>query len=467
MEIDPVEVWIDVVCASHSNSNRTRQGYLLIFQSFCKFIGKTGKQIIEEYEASTDRDFRLAYSQSIQTYISSEQKRGIAPSTISSRIGTIKSFFKYNNLPLGFVPAVQLRMLYHNRDITHEEIKLILNASKPRERAFFAIMAQSGLKPDTICNLKYENIKEDFENDRIPCKLEIPQEIAKGINHSYFTFIGEEAVKYLHSYLVVRPKIIDEDFIFLNEGTRKKANPKSISRFFARTVQKLHEKGLMSLKQKKEYKPHDIRLYNLRKWFRKYANQAGFECVQFWMGHKVNVGQDNHYRPKDVEFHRELYAEKAMPHMRLATATPTETDKAITLLEQENRELKDKIENLESMMEKMYQKVFPQEIEEDRVDKLLEDHPEYLGHCEYQIDELKEMRRKEDEYLAKHPEERKRRELQERYLIEEYVKHLEEHSEDIEDRIKRGNEEMIRSDERRKILDEFKDLIKKAKRTKK
>ena len=467
MKYDSVDAWIDSVCASHSNSNRTCQGYLSIFQQFSKFIGKTGNQIIKEYNASTDRDFKIEYSRFVQAFISSQQRKGIAPSTISSRVGILKSFFKYSNLPLGFIPMVKARLLYHNRDIIHEEIKLILDTSRPRERAFYAIMAQSGLRPNTICNLKYENIKEDFEKNRIPCKIEIPQEIAKGKYHSYFTFIGEEAVKYLHSYLVVRPKIYDEEFLFVNEGTKDSANPKSISTFFARTIKKLHEKDLMKLKQKKETKPHDIRLYNLRKFFRKYANQAGFEFVQFWMGHTVNAGQDDHYRPRDVEFHRELYAEKAMPHLRLETATPTETDKSITSLEEENRELKDKIEKLETMMEKMYQKVFPQEIDEDLTHKLIEDHPECLEHHEYTINELKEMRRKEDEYLTKHPEERKRREQKEQYLMEEYVKHLEEHSEDLEDQIKRGKEENIRSDERRKIFKEFKEIIKKTKKIKK
>jgi len=47
------------------------------------------------------------------------------------------------------------------------------------------------------------------------------------------------------------------------------------------------------------------------------------------MGHIVRAGQEERYRPKDVEFHRKLYAEKAMPFLRLEKATPTETEKTI------------------------------------------------------------------------------------------------------------------------------------------
>jgi integrase len=350
LKYDPIDDWVETVCASHSGSNRTRYEYKSVFHQFCDFIETTGTEIIKDLEYLTDREFKKKYAKYIRSFIASQNKTNIAQSTICSRVGVIKSFFKYNDLPLGFIPTIKSITSYHNRDITHGEIKLILDASRPRERAFFAIMAQSGLRPNTICNLRYENIKEDFENNLIPCKIEIPQEIAKGKYHTYFTFIGEESIKYLRAYLIVRRKIRDEDYLFLSDDEQKMLNPKSISKFFAQTVQKLHEKDLMNLKQKKETKPHDIRLYNLRKFFRKYANQAGFEFVQFWMGHTVNAGQDEHYRPTDKEFHRKLYAEKAMPHLRIETSTPSKTDKTIKNLEQkidnleqENQELKKRL----------------------------------------------------------------------------------------------------------------------------
>ena len=228
----------------------------------------------------------------------------------------------------------------------------------------------------------------------------------------------------------------------------------------------------MKLKQKKETKPHDIRLYNLRKFFRKYANQAGFEFVQFWMGHTVNAGQDDHYRPRDVEFHRELYAEKAMPHLRLETATPTETDKAITTLEEENRELKNQIERLETIMQKMYQKVFHEEIVKEEDEKWEKEHPEHFEQIEQMYEQNKERCWKEEECLAKHPEERKRREEEAKKQAEEYEKYLEGHEAEFEEEFKHAEEQSIRWDERRKTLKElqdgeFRDTIKKSKRTKK
>lgn len=350
MQHDLIKTWLNNVAASHSNSNRTRVDYKNNLQLFLNFIDKTPEEIMAEYDNSTDRDFKRHYAQHIQAFISAELERGMAQNTINTRVAAIKSFFKYNNLPLGYIPAPRMRVTYHNRDITHEEVKLILGASRPRERAFFTILAQSGLRPFTICNLKFRHVKEDLIANRVPCKIDVPQEIAKGKYRGYFTFICHEAVEYLKAYLHTRRKIKDDDFLFVKQGTEQQANPKSFSALFSRTVQKLKEKGLIEVEQKEINKPRDVRLYSLRKFFRKYANQAGFEFAQFWMGHIVKTGQEEHYRPTDVEHHRKLYAEKAMPFLRLETATPTETEKTIGELE---RRLKERDQEINAMRETM------------------------------------------------------------------------------------------------------------------
>ena len=353
MQFDLIKTWLNNVALSHSNSNRTRVAYKNNLQRFCNFIGKTPEQIMIEYDGSTDRDFKAKYAQYIKAFMSAELEKGMAQNTINTRLAAVKSFFKYNDLPLGYIPSPRMRVTYHNRDITHEEVKLILNASRPRERAFYAILAQSGLRPFTICNLRLKHVKEDLIADRVPCKIDVPQEIAKGKYGRYFTFISYEAVEYLKAYLHTRRRITDDDFLFAKQGTKQQANPKSFSGLFSRTLQKLQEKGLIEVEQKEIDKPRDVRLYSLRKFFRKHANQAGFEFVQFWMGHVVKTGQEEHYRPTDVEFHRKLYAEKAMPFLRLETATPAETEKAIEELKKQLAERDKEIVAMKETMTKI------------------------------------------------------------------------------------------------------------------
>jgi len=106
-------------------------------------------------------------------------------------IGAIQSFFKYNRIDLGFIPTAKGHVQYHNRDIKRAEIKDILNTSLVRDRAFYAVMAQSGLRPDTICKLQRKHIEYDrLLRGESPVKIDVPAEITKGKYRPYFTFIS-------------------------------------------------------------------------------------------------------------------------------------------------------------------------------------------------------------------------------------------------------------------------------------
>ena len=373
-KFDLVQAWTDNVAYSHSKSEGTRVQYEYALATFCDFIGKTPQQILDEYENMRDRDFRRKYAQYLRALISKRVKEGYAPGTIKTYVAIVRSFFKYNDLPLGHVPLGRAKVTYHNRDITREEVQQILAISRPRDRAFYCIIAQSGLRPITLCNLKLKNIEPEFSKGITPCKIEVPQEIAKGEFGAYFTFMGEESVKYLKAYLSTRPNVGLDDYLFTSHGANKPITPNTYSVIFRITIEKLKEKGIMNYEQKQEGKPRTVRLYNLRKFFRKYANQAGFEFVQFWMGHIVKEGQDDHYRPKDAEFHRQLYAEKAMPFLRLETSTPSETEQTILELRRESEDKDRRIKDLEgkvSAIETLKQQVAKLRDEEERIAEFL------------------------------------------------------------------------------------------------
>jgi len=355
-KFDVVQAWIDNVAYSHSKCENTNYQYRHAFQIFCDFIEKTPQQILEEYEGMTDREFRRKYANYVRALISHlNQKYAIG--TVKLIVSIIRSFFKYNDLPLGHIPTARRKVTYHNRDITKEEIVNILKISHPRDRAFFCMMAQTGLRPDTLCSLRLKHIQPEFDKGIIPCKVDVPQEITKGEYRSYFTFMGEESVKHLKDYLKTRPDVGPEDYLFTLHGKDTEMNRRSVSHIFSRAIVKLKRKGLMDFEQGEKGKPGELRLYNLRKFFRKYAHQAGFEIVQFWMGHIVKEGEEEHYRPKDVEFHRQLYAEKAMPFLRLETATPTETDKIIQRQAEEIEDLKGQLAKMDEEHKRLDEKI--------------------------------------------------------------------------------------------------------------
>jgi hypothetical protein len=78
----------------------------------------------------------------------------------------------------------------------------------------------------------------------------------------------------------------------------------------------------------------------------------GFEHVNYMMGH-ITRGSDSNYTPKDPEFYRKLYEEKAMPFLRLETATPIESEKQIQELRQQLQGRTEQLKRLELKIEKL------------------------------------------------------------------------------------------------------------------
>jgi integrase len=351
-ESDAIENWLNTVAFSHSNSEYTRVNYKHHFQRFLDHAGTTAEQIIADYENSDDKKFKRKYTPLIMSLIGKMQSEEFSPSTQQGTINTIKSFFRYNSLPLNFIPSGRQYTVFHNRDITKEEIEEIIKISKPREKAYYALMVQSGLRPNEISNLKigdFENLLS--ENPPIPCKITIRQDKTKGKYRPYFTFTGEESINYIKEYLRRdnRPMATEDDFLFTMEDGKTKTDTDLISHIFRRTVRKLKKQNVLDFKNIKEKKANrnELRLYNLRKYFRNHAGAAGTDYVNFWMGHSLGV--DGHYFSQtDTETHRKQYTEKAMLNLKIETKTPNQTMESITKLETENRELKNRLREIES-----------------------------------------------------------------------------------------------------------------------
>jgi len=378
-QFDVVENWIASVAVRRGTRNReTEAEYRRALARFCNFTEKTPQQIVEEYEATEEKICRRKYARYLKVWAATLMQQGYAIGSISTMMFAVRSFFKYSDLPLAYVPVARNKVTFHNRDMTKQEVVQVLQVSKPRDRAFFSMMAQSGLRPLTLCALKIKHIEPDFSQGVIPCKIEVPEELAKGQYGSYFTFMGEESVKYLKAYLTTRPDTDTDSYIFTAYGTENPLDRTGLSQIFRRTVDNLKEKGLMAFERKGKGKPSEVRLYNLRKFFRKYAGQAGIEYVNFWMGHKTNYkapnipASDVHYFSReDVEFQRQLYKEKAMPFLRLETATPSETDKVISKQAEEVERLKDRIYELERKNLELKQRLNGFTLSSDQVQELL------------------------------------------------------------------------------------------------
>jgi integrase len=355
---DLVTEWLQNVAYSNSGSPNTQDEYIRTWKRFSNFIGKTAEQIEAEYNSvDKDRGFKRQYARLVRTWIAALSNGGLEDSSIKVMVGVIQSFFKYSDLPLGKIPQARSGVVYHNRDITAEEIVKIMAVVKLRERAFFAVMAQSGLRPHTVKQLRIKNLES---LDTIPCKIEVPRAIAKGKYGGHITFIAADAAKYLKQYFETKKELSPESLVFsIGDYGKKPVNSKDVSRIFNKAARKLRKSGAIDF-EVREGKPSEIRLYNLRKFFRKFANQMGFEHVEYMMGHTIK-GSSMNYKPEDPEFYRQLYLEKAMPFLRLETLDPLETEKAILELKQKSerqiRELKQQLAKKDLEIEELNAKI--------------------------------------------------------------------------------------------------------------
>jgi chromosome segregation ATPase len=288
-----------------------------------------------------------------------------------------------------------------NRDITKDEINRITEECQPREKAFFTVMRQSGLPPRTIKQLKIKNLERILNpNMPIPCKINVPHEKSR-------TFIGVEAIKYLKQYLATRTNLTPESLLFTNQNNPKREiNTKDVSRAFRLAAQKLEKERKINYEIRKG-RPSEIRLYSLIKFYKKNAKYYLTEL-------------DNNSIPKDAEFYRKLYEEKAMPFLEIEPPTPMDIHK-LRQQQQQQIERRDKeIQELKNSINEIYKKLEEPEIEELP--------PEYWKQTEKEYKELQKEVKKYGKWPKEHPEEIKKiltrmKELEKKY--EKYFEHLE------------------------------------------
>ena len=319
-----------------------------------KFLEETGldpEEIVRKW-----KEVRFGYKEKEKFILELEELiedhhnslEGYTPNSRFAYTSTIVGFFRAHKINIqpelsGF--EARGIVTYHNRSIRREEVERILEHSPLREKLFFTMMVETGARPDTLVQLRYKHIKEDFEAKRIPMKITLYAHMIKDMVGDRFTFLGEDGYRLLEEYLDPRQPLKDEDLIFAPEKTTMKGeylDPAGFSNVFRNIVRKL---GLVDVTKIKKGKPAPLRLYCLRKYFRNNL-KIDPSIREFLMGHSLKV--DGHYIGRDVEVDAELYRElyaQAYSGLRIASPISTETsdkvDELIRLLSIKDKEVKD------------------------------------------------------------------------------------------------------------------------------
>jgi hypothetical protein len=281
------------------------------------------------------------------------------------------------------------------------EINKITSLSPIREKAFFTIMRQSGLKPHTIKELKIKDVEQILQpNTPTPCKITIPQQ-------KHLAFIGNEAINYIKQYLETRKKretLTPNSLLFTTHNNPKKEiNTKNVSRTFKQAIRKLHL-------------PNELQLSSLTKFYIK--NTEEYRTHQ------------NHNTRKDDETYRELYEKYAMPSLEIEPITPHQM-----------HQLQNKLNNIEHLfLEESADKrgEWLEEYSEDEYGKWLEEHPEEAKQVE---EESRKNWETHEKWLEEHPQEaelqdKEDNEAQE-YLIKLHMEDIENELKEVKNRLKK------------------------------
>lgn len=347
-----VSDWLGSVC----ESPKTEKLYIFCwntFKDYCNRRGQNPDNLVDNYRAlkyldgAKREEFLENWQDAIRGYVpwlNKQMKNGqkrFAPGTVKDCLTAIKSFNHYWKIPLDVDLLKHPYVVYHNRDLKKEEFKQILTFASPRDKVIYLILGESGIRVDNAVNLKYWQIKEDFEAKRVPMKILLPSSTLKDHVGDRWTFIGEDGFRALSDYLTGRT-IKDDDYVFKSEKKGKVVGDQfssaSLSTKFNRIVQKLEIAPTLG---KGSGKPKKIRLHGLRKYFRNNM-KADSAFINFWMGHSLGV--DAHYISRDPEEHRDRYKE-GYKQLRILG-----TDDAFTSMSEMQRKHSAEIKELEEKL---------------------------------------------------------------------------------------------------------------------
>jgi len=334
-----LEDWLSQVC----ESPKTRGMYLFVwgnFEKFCRRRGKDPLTLVDDfravkYQGELQKERFLEEWQDVLRAFNTWLKPKFAPLTVKNHLTGVRSFLNYWKIPLGVDLPKHACVIWHNRDIKKEEVKQILTFATARDRVIWLVMAESGMRSDNAVNLRYSQIKEDFEAKRVPMKILLPSNTLKDHVGDRFTFIGEDGFRELSGYLQRRLPLQDNNFVFVTEKQGRvkgeQFTPGSLSMKFNNIVQKLgidkSVTGKLNKDKGERPKPKQIRLHGLRKYFRNNM-KADSAFINFWMGHSLGV--DQHYISRDPEGHRKEYA-NGYQHLRIFEASEEVSKHYVTL----------------------------------------------------------------------------------------------------------------------------------------
>ena len=342
LEDEDVRRWYENL---EAKSIITATVYLRTMGLYCNLERTTPKRILAEARSKAFRD-------RFTDFIRRMERDGKAGSYIERFKKVVLSWSAYNNLDVKLKVNIkgtsETPTIANERVPSKDELSRILRMASPRGRVSIAMMAFSGLRPESLGDyLGTDGIRlEDFteakvsakgvEFGKVPTTLLVRRALSKA-RHPYFTFVGDEAMTYIQEHLAERVKSGEKLtprsplLAFDPRGVRKNA--------FLRTILVTRDIKEAIIKAGFAWRPYVLRAYcDTGMIVAESKGLISHPYLQFLMGHKGDIEarystNKGRLPPSMIEEMREAY-KKCEPLLSTKAETAGEEQIKKTMREQ-------------------------------------------------------------------------------------------------------------------------------------
>lgn len=283
-------------------------------------------------------------------------KTKLSPGSISLYIAGVRSYLEYHDIditPNKFKKRVTLPKKYYSNGegLDAEDIRaLLLACTNTRLKVFLLVLASSGMRATEALSLR--NCDVDFS--RSPTKVHLKPETTK-TKQGNDVYISDEATKELKKF--IDSKYTNTNYTkFPKElvfSIAKEAVPASIYKTLTHHFIKLLGKtGMNQRKDGEGTQRRQISFHSFRRFVKTAISNQGYQDFSEWiLGHRSSLAA-RYYTVKEQE-RKEIYKKcmKYLTFLDYATVQTVGKDFESKLKErdQEVNQLKDRMEELESM----------------------------------------------------------------------------------------------------------------------
>ena len=293
LEDEDVKRWFDNLAAK---SYLTATVYLRNLGFYCEVNGTSPKALLKVAGTKAFRD-------SFTDFVRRLEGEGKAGSYIARFKKTLHSWFSYTGLNVRLKVNVrgehETPTIANERVPSKEELDRVLRMATLRGRVSIALMAFSGLRPQTLGNytgtdgIRLGDFIEAKVNEKgitftkIPTMLVVRRGLSKA-KHQYFTFVPQQTITYIEEYLEERVKHgerLGKDSPLLG------FDPRGVKRNkFLRTTLVTRDIREAILKAGFQWRPYVLRAYcDTNMIIAESKGKISHPYLQFIMGHKGDI----------------------------------------------------------------------------------------------------------------------------------------------------------------------------------